>query len=128
MGVAVPVGMSAPAGTASATPALEHGDPMSAPDPGADDSPDPSDADDPPDANDRPAAGVADRLRDRPAVAAGLALLVALIAAYTVLIRQEILLVAWFLVLLFLVHLALRFVRAVERIAGAVEALADREG
>ena len=73
-------------------------------------------------------ATLRDGLRDRPGVGAVLGVLVVLIVAYATLVQQELFLAVWFLFLLFVAHLSLRFVRAIERIAGAAEALVAESG
>ena len=65
------------------------------------------------------------RLLDRPRIAAIGALLLALLLGAAVFVLQELFMALWFLLLLFIVHLVLRFVRAFERIAGAMEELAE---
>lgn len=61
----------------------------------------------------------------RPWQTAAAAIVGVAVVAYAILIQQELLLAVWLLLAGFFVHLALRFVRAVERIAGAAERLAE---
>lgn len=65
------------------------------------------------------------RVRARPWRTAALVVAVIAAAAYATLLRQELFLVVWLLFAGFFAHLALRFVRATERLASAAERLAD---
>ncbi len=57
----------------------------------------------------------------------GAVVLYALLIAYAVIVVQQVLVVVWFGLVLVVLYLSWRFVVAVERIAGAVERIADRE-
>mgnify|MGYP006300122965 CR=1 FL=1 len=68
-----------------------------------------------------------DVLLERPRLAALLGLLLLVTIAYALLVRQELFLLIWLLLVLFFAHLALRFVRATERLAGAAETYVETE-
>lgn len=61
----------------------------------------------------------------RPWLALAAVVLGALLLGYATLVQQELFVAIWFVFVAFVAHLALRFVRAVERLAGAAERLAD---
>lgn len=68
------------------------------------------------------------RLSRRPWLTLAAVVSVLLLLAYATLIQQELLLAVWVLLVAFFAYLALRFIRAFERLAGAAERLAeDRE-
>lgn len=75
--------------------------------------------------NDDPVRTVLFGLAGNPGRSLAVAVAVLVVLLYAVLIQQELLLVVWLLLTGFLVYLFWRFVRAHERIAGAVERLAD---
>lgn len=64
-------------------------------------------------------------LLDRPPLAAGAVIALLVVVAFSVLVVQELVVAVWFFVLVFLIYLAWRFVRAFERLAGAVDRYLD---
>lgn len=78
------------------------------------------------DAPDAPARLTA-RLHARPRLALGAAVAAVLVLLYAAFVQQELFVVVWLLLVAFFAHLALRFVRAFERIAGAAARLASDE-
>jgi len=72
-------------------------------------------------------SSMADPILQRPTLAWLLSGVAVVLIAYTIFVRQEIFLLVWFGLSAFVVFLAYRFVRAVERIAAAIERSVEAE-